>query len=73
MVERDYEYDIALSFAREDRPYGIDVAGQLITWGVSLFYDEYKKVDLWGKDLYAYLMDVYRNKAKYTLMFISKH
>ena len=27
---------------------------------------------MWGKDLYAHLSDVYLNKARYTVMFISK-
>jgi hypothetical protein len=49
------------------------VAEQLRFRGVSVFYDLYEKADLWGKDLYIHLTDVYRSKARYTLMFISKH
>lgn len=67
------EYDIALSFAGENRDYIELVAEQLKARGVSVFYDQYEQADLWGKDLYVHLTEVYRNKAKYTLMFISKH
>ena len=67
------DHDIALSFAGEDRSYVQMVAEQLRSRGVSLFYDEYEKADLWGKDLYTHLIDVYRNKARFTLMFISAH
>ena len=49
------------------------VAEQLTARGVSVFYDAYEKADLWGKDLYTHLIEVYRNRAQYTLMFISSH
>jgi len=67
------EYDVALSFAGEDRGYVEMVAEQLTARGVSVFYDRYETATLWGKDLYVHLSDVYRSKARYTVMFISKH
>ncbi len=67
------EYDIALSFAGEDRDYVDQVANYLRRAGVSAFYDKYERVDLWGKDLYEHLSDIYRNKAAFTVMFISMH
>jgi len=70
---RSAKHDIALSFAGEDRSYVEMVAEQLKVRGVSVFYDRYEQADLWGKDLYVHLTEIYRNKAQYTLMFISKH
>lgn len=67
------KYDVALSFAGEDREYADQVAGFLRRAGVEVFYDKYEQVALWGKDLYEHLSDVYQNKAHYTVMFISKH
>lgn len=67
------EFDVALSFAGEDRAYVEMVAEQLIARGITVFYDRYEEADLWGKDLFEHLSDVYRHKAKYTLMFVSKH
>ena len=67
------EYDVALSFAGEDREYVDQVAGHLQRAGVAVFYDKYEQVDLWGKDLYEHLSDVYQNKARYTVMFVSRH
>lgn len=67
------DYDVALSFAGEDREYVDQVAGFLQRAGVAVFYDKYEQVDLWGKDLYEHLSDVYQNKARYTVMFISRH
>jgi hypothetical protein len=41
--------------------------------GIKVFYDKYELVTLWGKNLYDHLQDVYQNKARYTVMFISRH
>lgn len=65
------KYDIALSFAGEDRAYVDRVAQGLRDRGVKVFYDLFEEVDLWGKDLYAHLIDVYREQAQFTVMFIS--
>lgn len=70
---RQTKFDIALSFAGEDREYVDKVATILLSKGVSVFYDKYEEADMWGKNLYDYLCDVYRNKAFYTIMFISKY
>ena len=65
------KHDIALSFAGEDRAYVDSVAHVLRDRGVKVFYDLFEEVDLWGKDLYAYLSDVYSKHARFTVMFIS--
>lgn len=67
------EYDVALSFAGEDRKYVEAVAVELKNAGVRVFYDNFEIANLWGKDLYTHLQDVYQNQAKYTVIFISKH
>ena len=67
------EYDIALSFAGENREYVHQVAILLRDSGVKVFYDLFEEANLWGKDLYEYLSDIYKNKALYTIMFISEH
>lgn len=68
-----YEYDVALSFAGENRPYVSQVAEILRAYGVRLFYDVYEQHTLWGKDLYTHLDDVYRLRSRYCVMFISVH
>ena len=64
-------YHVALSFAGEDRDYVEKVAIQLRAAGVEVFYDLFEEADLWGKDLYAHLSDVYQKKAIYTVIFVS--
>ena len=68
---RTFEFEIALSFAGEDREYVRQVATLLEQLGISVFYDEFEEEKLWGKNLYDYLSDIYQNKARFTIMFIS--
>jgi hypothetical protein len=67
------QYDVALSFAGEDREYVEQVAESLRTLGVRVFYDAYEEATLWGKDLYVHLREVYQSRSRFTVMFISKH
>ena len=63
---------MCLSFAGENRSYVSRVATYLQAKGARVFYDRYEQTALWGKDLYAHLDDVYRNKARFCVMFISE-
>jgi hypothetical protein len=65
------KYDLALSFAGEDRGVAEELNSRLSREGLSVFYDEAERAELWGKDLYTHLSDVYRSKAKYCLMIVS--
>ncbi len=71
MKNNSYEYDVALSFAGENRAYVEEVANSLNMKGIKVFYDAFEEAGLWGKNLYEYLSDIYQNKARYTVMFIS--
>jgi hypothetical protein len=73
MTTEEKQFDVALSFAGEDRKYVEEVASNLRKMGIKVFYDKYELVTLWGKNLYDHLQDVYQNKATYTVIFISKH
>jgi hypothetical protein len=66
-----FEFDVALSFAGEDRDYVHNVANRLRAHDVQVFYDEYAAVDTWGADLYEVLDEIYRKKARFTVAFIS--
>ena len=68
-----YRYEIALSFAGEDRPLVEMIATGLRRRRVKVFYDRFEQATLWGKDLYQYLFDVYSGKSRYCVVFISGH
>jgi hypothetical protein len=67
----EYKYDVALSFAGEDRGYVDQVAKILKENNVKVFYDKFEEVDLWGKDLGVHFDYVYRRQSKYFVPFIS--
>jgi hypothetical protein len=69
----DADIDIALSFAGEDRVYVDDVAHALRDAGVRVFYDQFELVDLLGRNLVQYLEDVYRRRARFVAVFVSRH
>ena len=62
---------MALSFAGEQRPYIEEVAQALRSRGISVFYDEFETVRLWGKHLAEELQSVYEGRASLAVMFIS--
>lgn len=64
-------YDVALSFAGEQRRYVEETARVLRDRGIKVFYDDYENVSLWGKDLYSHLDYIYREASRYCVIFIS--
>lgn len=72
-LQNQYQYDVAISFAGEDRQAAMQFVEKLEARGVSVFYDYNEQAHLWGKDLFEYLSDVYSTKAQFCLMLISKN
>ena len=68
----DFDYDIAFSFAGEDRNVVEPLAQRLKQQGVSVFYDRDKQAQLWGENLQEVLTDVYLKQARFCVMFISR-
>lgn len=66
-------YEVALSFAGEDRKTAEFVALELARHGVRVFYDEHEQVELWGKELTTYLTHIYSSNTKYCIILISTH
>jgi len=69
----EYKYQVALSFAGEDREYVNKVAGLLKENNIRVFYDKFEQVDLWGKDLGIHFDYIYRRESQYFIPFISMH
>jgi hypothetical protein len=65
-------YDVALSFAGEDRGYVEQVAEELRQLGVTVFYDGFEQVNLWGKDLAEHLGRVYSKDSRFVVVFASR-
>lgn len=72
-TEDSFRYDIALSFSSSDRTYAETLANALIRLNVKVFYDKFEQAKLWGKNLQIYLTDLYRLRAKYCVVLLSKN
>lgn len=68
-----YKYDVALSFAGEDRDYVEKVALFLKKKNIAVFYDYFEEENLWGKNLISHLEKVYTHDSKYCVIFISQY
>lgn len=70
--EAPVEFDVAISFARSDRKFAEELATILKEAGFSVFYDDFFPEYLWGKNLVDTFDEIYRKRARYCVMFISK-
>ena len=68
-----FEYDVALSFAGEDREVAEEFANLLRAKNRRVYYDEYQPAELAGRDLAAHVAEIYRTKARYCVMFVSQY
>jgi hypothetical protein len=68
-----YDFDIAVSFAGEDRDLVQQYCAILSSNKLKVFYDKYEQIGLWGANLYDKFDEIYRTKALFCVIFISKH
>lgn len=73
MKTQKFKYDVAVSFAGEDRTVVEEFVNILASNHVSVFYDSWEQSELWGKDLYQYLDMIYSQAAQYCVIFVSRH
>jgi hypothetical protein len=69
----EYPWDVAISFAGQDRATVLEFVKQLEEKGVFPFYDFNHQAQLWGVDLQKKLAEIYANDALYMVIFISPH
>ncbi len=65
-------YDVALSFAGEQRDYIEVIANFLLSSGMSVYYDIHSKNAHWGQSLTEITEYIYAEKSNYVVLFISK-
>lgn len=64
-------FQVALSFAGEQRDYVEKVARHLSKKSISVFYDGYEKTWLWGRDGLEIFEKVFETMSSFVVMFIS--
>lgn len=68
----NFEFDVAVSFAGEDRQLVEQITAGLKASGVRVFYDHDQQSSMWGEDLVEYFDRIYRLKSRYALLFVSQ-
>ncbi|HYH00948.1 MAG TPA: TIR domain-containing protein [Terriglobales bacterium] len=68
---KEYEFDIAVSFAGTERQIAEEFAKRVQDAGFSVFCDSFYPEMLWGKNLVEFFDEIYRKRARYCVMFIS--
>jgi tetratricopeptide (TPR) repeat protein len=66
-------FDIALSFAGEDRPMAQRLAQALGAHGLVVFFDDDQQADLLGENLTEYLAEIYKNRSRFCVVLVSTH
>ncbi len=67
-----HEYDVAFSFAGEDREIARRIAAFSRANGVRVYIDEHHQWESWGKDLTEYLAHIYDEAARYCVILVSE-
>lgn len=65
-------YDIALSFAGEQRGYVSDLARKMRALNLKVFYSPWENASLWGTDLKKQLTERYIESSKFVVAVFSK-
>ena len=65
-------YDIALSFAGEQREYVSDLARKMRALNLKVFYSPWENASLWGTDLKKQLTERYIESSKFVVAVFSK-
>jgi TIR domain len=68
----EYEYDLAVSYAGEDRAFVEDVVRRVQASGARVFFDQDQLARMWGENLVDFLQSIYARKARYAILFISR-
>jgi tetratricopeptide (TPR) repeat protein len=69
---RNYKWDVAISFAGEDRKIARKLAASLKASGLCVFYDKDHKSYLWGKSQKEF-DSIYGQESRFVMPIISKH
>jgi hypothetical protein len=65
-------FDVAISFAGTERADAEKLAGIVREAGYAVFYDNFYPEQLWGKNLVVFFDEIFRKRARFCVMFVSK-
>ena len=70
-----FEYDFVVSYASEDEVFAKELVSVLSQYTDKVFFAQTQEAqaEIWGKNLYEYLMEIYNKKGRFCIPLISKH
>ena len=71
-MNKTNDYQVALSFAGEQRAYVEEVAHHLAGRRIAVFYDEFERVRLWGRNLAEAFHKAFEQQSDLVVMFVSQ-
>lgn len=71
-TEPSYEYDVAVSYASEQRWYVEEFVRHLKKKRVKVFFDKHEEIQLLGVYLHEELLKIYSEGSRYIIIFLSK-
>ncbi|MFE0420397.1 TIR domain-containing protein [Streptomyces tendae] len=72
-LSQDFLYDVAISFATEDRPYVEELFANLVRLGHPAFYDFNEQDRLLGSDCDAYLERAFLQQSRFVVVVPTDH
>lgn len=69
-VDLNISYDVALSFAGEDRDFAVALKEQLEDRGLTVFYDNNEQARILGEDLEQFFRPIYEARAQYVAVLL---
>jgi hypothetical protein len=72
MTSDAFEYDVAISFAEEDKAMAEELSDRLTGRSVSVFLDSYRSPGQWGTSIVDHLVNLYARKARYCVLLVSR-
>ena len=70
-MDKKYEYELAVSYASEDNKYVDEFVRKVERLISNVFYDKNSEVQMWGNNIHSYLYDIFCNKSKNWIIFLS--
>lgn len=72
-MQETFKYEVAISFAEEDRNIALSLSQALDAAGLASYYYPDNKADMVGIDLEEKLTSIYRHEAKFAVVIFSDH
>ena len=69
----EFEFDFVISYAGEDEDYATRLRQALVDGGARVFFAPEFQAELWGKNLYEYLAELYNKKGRYCIILVSEN